>query len=228
MDPKDAQVLMVRRKDSMSYTEFIRGKYSNEDPAYLHTLVENMTQSEQMSIRTHPFDALWVKLWGNGVEHHINEYPYAKERYESQDRTQLLDQYPSRYPEPEWGFPKGRRIRCETDQDCAIREFTEETNIPREAYTIFRDIQLTEVFRGTNGIMYKHIYFLALVKDPSKIQLDQKFTAMQRREISAIGWKSLDECQTLTRPHYSGREPMLQNLRQILTTFEEWSHEEFR
>jgi hypothetical protein len=50
------------------------------------------------------------------------------------------------------------------------------------------------------------------VTDPSKIQIDQKFTAMQRREISAIAWKTKDECRALTRPHYLEREAMLANL----------------
>lgn len=32
-----------------------------------------MTQVEQWSLRTQTFDSLWVKLWGNGVEHHLSE-----------------------------------------------------------------------------------------------------------------------------------------------------------
>ena len=226
MESDQAQLLMIRRKDSMSYTEFLRGKYT--DTTYLHTLLKNMTQAEQWSIRTQPFDSLWTKLWGHGVEHHGNEYPHAKECFEKLDLETLLDTHSSPYSEPEWGFPKGRRIRCETDVDCAIREFGEETNIPREAFTLFKNVILSETFRGTNDVMYKHIYFLATVKDPAKIQLDQKFTAMQRREISAIGWKSLKECDALTRPHYTDRPALLNSLRNVLTTFEEWSHEETR
>jgi hypothetical protein len=66
---------------------------------------------------------------------------------------------------------------------------------------VFKNIMLSETFRGTNDIMYKHVYFLATLKDASKAQLDQKLTAMQRREISGIAWKTLRECQALTRPH---------------------------
>ncbi len=72
MKGKD-QLLMIRRKDSMSYTEFLRGKYSRDNPEYMHTLLKNMTQAEQWSLRTQTFDSLWVKLWGNGVEHHLSE-----------------------------------------------------------------------------------------------------------------------------------------------------------
>lgn len=220
IDPVTAEVLMIRRKDSMSYTEFLRGKYHAQDTTYLHTLLENMTQSEQESLRTLSFDALWGKLWGYGVDHHSNEYPHAKQRFESLPIQDLLDAHPSIYAEPEWGFPKGRRIRCESDLECATREFLEETNIPREAYVILKNVLLTETFRGTNGIMYKHVYYVALVHDESKIQLDQKFTPMQRREISGIGWKRLGACRDLTRPHVTGRLPMLDTLESVLSGFE--------
>jgi 8-oxo-dGTP pyrophosphatase MutT (NUDIX family) len=179
-----------------------------------------MTQGEQALIRTNLFDTLWMKLWGYGVEHHYNEYPYAKQQFESHNIQALLDAHPSIYTESEWGFPKGRRIRCETDSECAVREFLEETNIPREAYMVLKNILLTETFRGTNGVMYRHVYYVAVIRDDSKIQLDQKFTAMQRREISAIAWKSLDECIALTRPHYTERNSMIERLTSILSTFE--------
>jgi hypothetical protein len=68
--------------------------------------------------------------------------------------------------------------------------------------------------------MYKHIYHVAIVRDESQIQLDQKFTTMQRREISAIAWKTLKECSELTRPHYIDRNRILEELRDLLLTFE--------
>jgi 8-oxo-dGTP pyrophosphatase MutT (NUDIX family) len=211
---------MIRRKDSMSFTEFLRGKYSTHPPEYLGVLLSNMTQPEQQMIRTQPFDTLWTRLWGYGVEHHYNEYPQARHQFDMLDINALLDTYPSIYTEPEWGFPKGRRVRCETDIECATREFFEETNIPRDSYAILKGVVVSETFRGTNGVMYKHIYHVAIVTDASKIQLDQKFTTMQRREISAISWKSLEECSQLSRPHYVDRARILSELKDILLTFE--------
>jgi 8-oxo-dGTP pyrophosphatase MutT (NUDIX family) len=204
----------------MSFTEFLRGKYSTHPPEYLGVLLSNMTQPEQQMIRTQPFDTLWTRLWGYGVEHHYNEYPQARHQFEMLDINALLDTYPSIYTEPEWGFPKGRRVRCETDIECATREFFEETNIPRDSYAILKGVVVSETFRGTNGVMYKHIYHVAIVTDASKIQLDQKFTTMQRREISAISWKSLEECSQLSRPHYVDRARILSELKDILLTFE--------
>ena len=220
MDPTQCSILMIRRKDSMSFTEFLRGKYSTHPPEYLGVLLSNMTQPEQQMIRTQQFDTLWTRLWGYGVEHHYNEYPQARQQFDMLDIETLLDTYPSIYTEPEWGFPKGRRVRCETDIECATREFFEETNIPRDSYAMLKGVVVSETFRGTNGVMYKHIYHVAIVTDPTKIQLDQKFTTMQRREISAISWKTLDECSQLSRPHYVDRARILSELKDILSTFE--------
>jgi hypothetical protein len=43
---------------------------------------------------------------------------------------------------------------------------------------------------------------------------------MQRREISAIGWKTLSECLQLTRPHYVQRPEILEQLVRVIKTIE--------
>ena len=43
---------------------------------------------------------------------------------------------------------------------------------------------------------------------------------MQKREISAIGWKTLTDCMNLTRPHYSGREMLLSDLSKFVGSVE--------
>ena len=126
----------------------------------------------------------------------------------------------SEYTEPEWGFPKGRRMRGETDLACAVREFNEETNIPRESYVLLNNLMLEETFMGLNGIRYRHIYFIALLKYPEMINLTQRFTAMQRREISGIAWKTFPEAQALIRPHHVERLGMLIQLKSVSETFE--------
>jgi 8-oxo-dGTP pyrophosphatase MutT (NUDIX family) len=126
----------------------------------------------------------------------------------------------SEYTEPEWGFPKGRRMRGETDLACAVREFTEETNIPRHAYLLLNNIILEETFTGLNGVRYKHIYYVALLQHPDLVNLTQKFTPMQRREISGIAWKTMADARSLIRPHHVERRAMLEYLTSILETFE--------
>lgn len=103
---------------------------------------------------------------------------------------------------------------------CAVREFGEETNIPREAFMVLKNIILEETFTGLNTVQYKHLYFVAVLVDPTLVNLTQRFTAMQRREISGIAWKTLDEAEALIRPHHVERLGMLSQLRSALETFE--------
>lgn len=218
VNTSEVHLLMIRRKDSMSFAEFLRGKYDPTNIPYVSTLVKNMTLKEQVAIATEPFETLWKNLWGD--DRSSSDFQTSRERFYQLDRLTLMKENLSEYTEPEWGFPKGRRMRGETDLACAVREFTEETNVPRDAYVLLNNILLEETFTGLNGVRYKHIYYVALLKYPELVNLTQKFTAMQRREISGIGWKTLLEANSLIRPHHTERKAMLGHLRDVISTFE--------
>jgi 8-oxo-dGTP pyrophosphatase MutT (NUDIX family) len=211
---------MVKRKDSMAYMEFIRGKYEPSDTDYIQRLMKNMTKQEQDRIVNQEFDTLWTMLWGAGRDTRSTEYFTAKEHYEEIDRKQLVAQVPSAFTEPEWGFPKGRRSKGETDLECAVREFWEETNIKTEAYTVIPTLSFVEIFTGTNDVKYKHVYFVALLKDPSVLPNEKNLTSTQRREVSEVGWKLLSEAKDITRPHYTERKRILTQLERIIQEYE--------
>lgn len=216
--PHHSRVLMIRRKDSMSFAEFMRGKYDVNDLDYIGKLFKNMTLKEQSLLVCEPFETLWKQTWGD--DKNSSEFPMAKEKFLALDKLNLMITNLSPYTEPEWGFPKGRRMRGETDLACAIREFGEETNIPRDAYVVLKNMVVEETFMGLNGVRYRHVYFVALLKHPEMVNLQQKMTPMQRREISGIGWRTFDEIMSLIRPHHTQREEMVNQLKSILDTFE--------
>jgi 8-oxo-dGTP pyrophosphatase MutT (NUDIX family) len=218
MSPETARILMIRRKDSMSFAEFMRGKYDPEDMKYLSMLVKNMTLKEQASIASDSFEPLWKQLWGD--DRTSSDYLPSREKFLSLDRVALMRDNLSPYTEPEWGFPNGRRSRGESDLSCAIREFDEETNVPRESFVVLKNIVLEETFMGLNNVRYKHVYFVGLLTQPDLVNLTQKMTPMQRREISGIAWKTFEEAEALVRPHHVERLGMLSQLREVITTFE--------
>ena len=218
MCPDTSRILMIRRKDSMSFAEFMRGKYDPEDMNYLSMLVKNMTLKEQASIASDSFESLWKQLWGD--DRTSSDYLPSREKFLSLDRVALMRDNLSPYTEPEWGFPKGRRSRGESDLSCAIREFDEETNVPRESFVVLKNIVLEETFVGLNNVRYKHVYFVGLLTQPDLVNLTQKMTPMQRREISGIAWKTFEEAEALVRPHHVERLGMLTQLREVITTFE--------
>jgi 8-oxo-dGTP pyrophosphatase MutT (NUDIX family) len=218
VEADNTRVLMIRRKDSMSFAEFMRGKYDTDNIEYVSTLVKNMTLKEQASIASDSFETLWRYMWGD--DRMTSDYAQSRDKFNVLDRVSLMRHNMSEYTEPEWGFPKGRRMRGESDLACAIREFDEETNIPRDAFVVLKNIVLTETFMGLNNVQYKHVYFVALTKNPEMINLSQKLTPIQRREISGIGWKTFPEAEALVRPHHVERRGMLAQLYSVIETFE--------
>lgn len=209
---------MIRRKDSMSFAEFMRGKYDPTNEEYVSLLIANMTLKEQAALASDPFDVLWRSLWGE--DRTSSDYAPSRDKFNQLDKLRLVQSNISSYTEPEWGFPKGRRMRGESDLSCALREFDEETNIPRDSFIVLKNIVLEETFMGLNGIRYRHVYYVAVLKQPEMINLNQKFTHMQRREISGIAWKSFAEVEAHIRPHHVERQGMIDQLRSIIDTFE--------
>lgn len=62
------QYLMICRKDSLGYVDFLRGKYSVYNKPYLLNMFYQMTKTEKEKLRTWTFDALWQDLWHGGVD----------------------------------------------------------------------------------------------------------------------------------------------------------------
>jgi len=213
-------ILMVKRKDSMAYMEFIRGKYDPSNSEYIQRLMANMTTHEQNQIVTETFDSLWTKLWGAGRDTQSTEYYLAKEYFNVIDRKSLIERSPTMFTEPEWGFPKGRRSKGETDLECAVREFWEETNIPADAYRVVPNVLFTEIFTGTNGVNYKHIYFVAFLKNKYLLPNEKLLTPLQKREVSEVGWKTFPDAIQITRPHYTERIRILRQLGRTIREYE--------
>jgi 8-oxo-dGTP pyrophosphatase MutT (NUDIX family) len=77
---KERQYLMIRRRDTISYVDFLRGKYSISNRKYIKNLFKDMTEYEQDQIMTQSFEYLWCELWKNNEPN-----PYDKIRM-SQDK----------------------------------------------------------------------------------------------------------------------------------------------
>ena len=62
---KGLQFLMIRRKDSFGFIDFIRGKYSPYNIFQVQNIVNEMSLVEKHEILTNTFDDLWLNMWGN-------------------------------------------------------------------------------------------------------------------------------------------------------------------
>ena len=215
--------LLIQRKDTLGFIEFLRGKYKDYDDAYILKLLEMMTVCEIDKLKKHTFDELWNILWFNrNMNHYKNEYEESKKKfYRLKNRKEksldnLILQSNITYLEKDWGFPKGRRNIRESDYDCSLREFEEETGYTRADYSVLKNIApIEEVFYGSNGIRYKHIYYIGQSNKDIELKIDPD-NFHQCTEISKVGWFSLADSLQKIRPYNEEKKKVLKKVNKLL------------
>ena len=220
------QVLLIKRKDSLAFVDFIRGKYNLEDKDYIVNLLNNMTDAERNLIKTQEFYNIWLYLWNYSNNSYKSEEKISKQKLEllkkglhnSNDRynlDSLIDLCNKNYQEPEWGFPKGRRNFQERDIVCGLREFEEETGYSKKNIDMMENIYpFEEIFTGSNYKSYKHKYFLGMINN--NIEPENEF---QIYEISKIEWVDLDNAKNYFRNYDYEKIKILNELNKLLKTY---------
>ena len=219
--------LMIRRKDSLGYVDFMRGKYPLFNKRYLINIINEMTISEKTRILTLEFDVLWKELWGDfvGIQYR-GEEKISKEKFnslkagitlsnEEYNLESLIKQCQYKWTEPEWGFPKGRRNYQEKDLTCALREFEEETGCIKNSIKLIQNVlPIEELFTGSNYKSYKHKYYIAYME-----KTPNPFTNFQKSEVSKVQWFPYNECINHIRPYNLERIDTLKRAHHILTHY---------
>lgn len=215
MYPK-VKLLMIQRKNTIGYTDFIRGKYTNEK--MLITCLNEMTNAEKYNIRNIPFDKQWDDLWVNKKSRiYKHEYERAKKRYDKLDINNLLKQSKNSYRFQEFCFPKGRPAKKETQLKCAIREFYEETTYTQDCYDIIdTENPIIEEFTGSDNVRYKHVYYLANMKRNVHSPYIDYTNVYQKSEVREIGWFDCEECISLLRSYDITKKMIVYKLYNIL------------
>ena len=223
-NPSDSlEFLVIQRKDSLAFIEFIRGKYNPYDEEYIGRLFRGMTKGEQEDVLTKSFDELWNYVWGesSSIKSHKNDYDISEKKFLiiKNNITDLIKNNESKWNEPEWGFPKGRRNPRETDLNCAIREFQEETGLLRQDFTVIQNTQpISETFFGSNQVHYCHKYYIAICNKSAEAVMNTNNPHMVR-EIGGIKWCSLDEAITKIRPDNVEKREILLKAGKIMRNF---------
>lgn len=213
--------LMIRRKNTLGFIEFVRGRYDEKDADCIISLFEQMTADEIKKIDTSNFDGLWNDLWTSNKynKNYEQEYEMSKKKFEilkqpnqEHDLSFYTKNVRPKWHTPEWGFPKGRRNFHERDLECAKREFSEETGLNNEDYVILKNITpLEEELTGTDNVRYKHIYFVSMSTATKDAKIDPN-NKTQMDEIGDIGWFTFDEAIRVIRPYHTGRKKLLTHL----------------
>ena len=222
------QYLLIRRKNSLNYVEFIRGKYDINNLDYLEKSINFITIEERSMIQNNSFEFLWKDLWNEG-----NNIINNTEFNESNEKFYLLKKGLNvkkndiniffsidklikgaiyNFKEPEWGFPKGRRNLKEKNIECARREFEEETNIVQEDYNIVNMTPLEETYLASNNLKYKHIYYISQIKNNNIVLEIDKNNNEQKIEIGEISWFSFEDALNIIREYNIEKKNILINL----------------
>ncbi len=250
----DPEIILIQRKHTIGYMELIRGKYDPNNEEYLVKIFDLMTQEEKDNISSiRDYDILRNMLGSTAkLKNYKKEYYDGKQKFSELLKDQKLDIIISKsnsnhlqWDGPEWGLPKGRRSQNETDLDCAIREFLEETGIDPSDIIIYQNIiPLEEIYTGINNILYKHVYFIARMKETesdkipeinipditmssnleinyitsnssSNLIIDHN-KPEQFNEVSNIKWCNFEECNRLIRPYYTNKISVIKKAFQMI------------
>ena len=223
-DQKTATIewLLVRRRVSIGFIEFIRGKYENRDIGSIQVLIDQTTLSEREMLLTQSFSELWATLWnGPATRRYQSEFEQSKAKFDvMRTRRTLIDichASTTKWAEPEWGFPKGRKSQTESELACALRETKEEAGILPHNLIVQVYEPLLEEYVGSNGIRYRYKYWIAEVPNDVVVKMDET-NAEQCREISDVRWCSFDEASTIIRPYNVEKISVLCEALKIVST----------
>jgi 8-oxo-dGTP pyrophosphatase MutT (NUDIX family) len=223
------EFLMIRRRDSFGFVDFVRGKYSLNDEAYIQRIIDEMTMTEKANLLRLTFEQLWRLLWGEYTRgsQYKNEEHISFEKYrqvlggirtkDGRIKTlhQFIEESTTQWTETEWGFPKGRRNYNEKDLPCALRECLEETGYDIGIDNVIQNIApFEEIFMGSDMKCYKQKYFLAMVdldKKPKK--------AHDIMEVGLLKWMSFDECIKTIRPYNLEKIGIVRKINNILSRY---------
>lgn len=207
--------LLIRRKHSLNYIEFIRGKYDISNLNHLKYIFELMSPEEISKIGNSTFKKLWEDIWRDKswCKSFIKEYEDSENKFNLLKKDTklfkfLTEQVIPKYNCPEWGLPKGRREMGETNLQCGIREFCEETSLTKEHFHVIENLSpLTELYLGTNDKYYKSYFFLSTMN-----RIPYEFNIENNLEIGDIGFFTLNQANEIIRDYYFDRIKILEKI----------------
>ena len=217
----DKRIIMIRRKDTIGYVEFLRGKFKVDNDDYIIKLMNLMTKEEKGKIlAVFNFEKLRNMLGMTKKSYmYKNEYESAKckfntlknKKIENHSKLEyLLKKSNVNWNETEWGIPKGRKHQKESNINCAVREFLEETGLYSTDISLLVNVKpLEELYTSINNVKYKHVYYIAkFVGEDSKLTFNPS-DKNQMKEISNIKWFDCNSAISCIRPYYDKKKEVI-------------------
>jgi 8-oxo-dGTP pyrophosphatase MutT (NUDIX family) len=192
---KQLELLVVRKLHTYAFAVFVLGRYASNDTEAQIKLFNRMEIDEKRELLSLDFSIFWYHIWSSN--NRPSSYFSAKNKFDllfvadGGIKLRALLAKSNSHGTRKWEIPKGRkRDKTESDIQCAIREFGEETKIMPGSYKLFPSAWKTEKYID-DDIQYINKYYFAYTKhatptidfnDPHQIQ-----------EVSGAVFMTLDE-----------------------------------
>lgn len=205
---KEYEFLMVKRRTSYAFTNFVLGKYSlkneNKNTVLLKVreLLSKMTVEEKSLIIYCNFDVLYYTAFSVS-KYDITDkkilafYDKCKQKFELYFNTQILKNLciGTSSISHTWDFPKGKAGEEESTLESAIREFEEETQYNSKNYKLLKNKDPL-IIEFKSDINYRYILYFAytdkIISSPFRIS----------NEISDLGWFSALKAENSLRQEF--------------------------
>lgn len=209
-------ILLINRKHSIYYLEFMMGKYNLNDIKTLELIFSRITKREKDNIKNKEFSELWEELWGKIIKNNCkynkinNKFVSLKKNKRLVERLYNIDNYEN----TEWEFSKGRKNNNEINIDCAIRELKEETNIGLKDYSLVKNIlPIIEEYVSTNNVKYRICYYVAHY---NKDMIDD---IVDNDEVYKIKWININESSDYIRDYSKSKKNVINIIKSIINTY---------
>tara|TARA_X000000950_G_C13916356_1_gene661178 strand:+ start:2070 stop:2783 length:714 start_codon:yes stop_codon:yes gene_type:complete len=215
---KDNKILMLNRKNSIYYIEFLMGKYNFENIKSIELIFSRMTSNEKYNILNKSFDYLWTNLWGSKNKlKNINKYNKGFKKYQILKKNDLLLKRLCNikiYDDTEWEFSKGRKNKGEVNIDCAIRELKEETNIDINDYDIIKNIlPIIEEYVSTNNVKYRICYYVGIY---NSVLTD---IDINNDEVNKVKWIDINNTKNYIRNYNKSKLDVINKVNSIIDSY---------
>lgn len=189
------EILLICKRYTYAYNLFVHGKYNSGNANEIISLFNGMTVDEKLDILSLNFAQIWYRIWLNSVTKTQN-YFMAKNKFESTfavdagEKLKKLIAKSHTNADRIWEIPKGRKkYKTESDIHTAVREFYEETGVPKKSYKLFNATRTYSYI--DDNVRYTNIYYIAFTKHVAlpRVNFDMQD---QVDEISDIRWMDIE------------------------------------
>lgn len=194
---KNTHFLLAQRRNSFSFIQLLRFSHrlTNEE---IISKINLITPEEAIRLLTYPFEEIWEDLYIDKTNKtFVTERHRARQNYEK-IKTQFCEHLNS--PKSnfcEWGIPKGRRKYQESGIECALREWEEETNIPKKCVSLLNTYPFYYNLSYGNKDVSIESYLAKIILPFMITENKTNIRNYVSEEVGKLEWITIDKAKNL-------------------------------